>query len=77
MAATVDSAFSYTGLHTSVVIGTDGLALISYYAYNIANGILRVLHCGNPACNSGNTVTSVETAIVGQYSSRSAATGLG
>lgn len=69
LAATVDNAFSYTGLHTSVTIGADGLPLISYYAYNIANGILRVLHCGNPACNSGNTITAVETANVGQYAS--------
>lgn len=65
----VDSAYTYTGLHTSITFGADGLALISYFAYNIVNGILRVLHCGNPACDYGNSITSVEIAAVGEYSS--------
>jgi hypothetical protein len=56
------------GESSSVTIGSDGLGLISY-TYN--TGIdLRVLHCGNLMCNSGNTITSVDTAgLSGEFSS--------
>jgi hypothetical protein len=36
------------GAHTSVTIGADGLALISYYDKN--NGDLKVAHCSNTFC---------------------------
>ena len=36
------------GQHSSVTIGTDGLALISYY--DATNGDLKVAHCSNPIC---------------------------
>ncbi len=52
------------GSDTSIIIGADGLGLIAYY--DVANTALKVLHCGNLACNSGNTITSVDSAgIVG------------
>jgi hypothetical protein len=55
-AATVDSA-GIVGTYTSITYGADGLGLISYY--DATNGDLKVLHCGNAACNSGNTATAV------------------
>jgi len=64
-ATTVDSAF-FVGTDTSITIGADGLGLISYY--DSTNGDLKVLHCGNVACNSGNTATTVDSAgFVGDY----------
>ena len=46
------------GSDTSITIGSDGLGLISYY--DVANGDLKVLHCGNLVCNSGNSVATVD-----------------
>ena len=46
------------GSDTSITIGADGLGLISYY--DVANGDLKVVHCGNLVCNSGNLVTTVD-----------------
>ena len=57
---TIVDASSGVGEDTSVTIGADGLPLISYYDHT--NGDLKVAHCGNPTCGSGNTVTSVDTA---------------
>lgn len=42
-----DSAFG-VGLHTSIVTGADGFALISYY--DAKNGDLKVAHCADRAC---------------------------
>jgi hypothetical protein len=57
-----------TGLYTSIAIGTDGFPIISEYD-DIA-GDLRVTHCGNAACSSGNTNTAVDTTVyVGLYTS--------
>jgi len=38
------------GLYTSIIIGTDGLPLISYHDATVGNGILWVAHCGNVLC---------------------------
>ena len=49
-----------------MTIGTDGLALISYY--DATNDDLKVAHCSNVACTSA-TLTTVDSAgNVGQYS---------
>ncbi len=56
---TVDSAGD-VGWHTSVTIGADGLPLINYLDYTNTN--LKVLHCGNVTCSSGNTITTVDSA---------------
>ena len=67
-ATIVDSA-GIVGSYSSVTIGADGLGLISYYDGS-PNGNLKVLHCGNLVCNSGNISTTVDSAgNVGQYTS--------
>jgi hypothetical protein len=54
--------------YTSITIGTDGLPIISYYDYT--NGDLKVAKCGNVACSSGNTITTIDSGgNVGLYSS--------
>ncbi len=49
------------GQYTSITIGADGLPLVSYYD-NGANDDLKVLHCGDTTCSSGNTITTVDSA---------------
>jgi hypothetical protein len=73
---TVDSAYD-VGYFSSITIGADGLGLISYYDENYDD--LKVLHCGNAACDSGNTFTTVDSAgQVGMYTSiTNGAEGLG
>jgi hypothetical protein len=64
---TVDST-GVVGQYTSITIGADSLPVISYYNYT--NGYLKVAHCGNAACSSGNALTTVDNAgNVGQYTS--------
>jgi hypothetical protein len=50
------------GLYTSIAIGTDGFPVISHTHVYPAGNSLRVTHCGNAACSSGNTSTTVDTA---------------
>jgi hypothetical protein len=59
----------YVGLYSSITIGSDGLPVISYFD-SYPNYNLKVVKCGNAACSSGNTITSVDTTdYVGEYSS--------
>ena len=44
---------------TSVTLGASGNPLIAYW--DTANSALKVLHCGNAACSSGNTIASPVT----------------
>jgi PKD repeat protein len=63
----VDSS-GYVGQYTSIAIGADGLPVISYW--DGTNGDLKVAHCGDASCSSGNTITPVDTAgTVGWYTS--------
>jgi hypothetical protein len=57
------------GLYTSITIGADGLPVISYYDSNSGN--LKVAHCGDADCATGNTVRTVDSAgaDVGSYTS--------
>ena len=69
VSTTVDSTGD-VGQYTSIRIGTDGLGLISYYEVGKNNNTLKVLHCGNTICNSGNTSTTVDNSgNAGMYSS--------
>jgi PKD repeat protein len=64
---TVDSAGS-VGTFTSIAIGADGVPVISYM--DSTNLDLKVAHCGNASCSSGNTITTVDsTGDTGRYTS--------
>lgn len=65
---TVDSPYD-VGSYSSIAIGIDGLPVISYYDGSPHND-LKVLHCGNLTCTSGNTSATVDmVGDVGMYSS--------
>ena len=54
---------------TSIIIGTDGFPLISYY--DTTNGDLKVIHCENLICSNPNfTITTLDSSgDVGFYTS--------
>lgn len=54
----VDSAGD-TGHNSSLTMGADGMAVISYF--DNTNGDLKVAHCGNAACSTLNTTVVVDT----------------
>jgi hypothetical protein len=55
------------GAYSSLAIGADGLAVISYY--DAANRTLKVTHCGNVACTAGNVSTRADDhSLVGGHS---------
>ncbi len=56
------------GLWTSIAIGVDGFAVISYY--DSSNFILKIAQCNNLSCTS-NTVVGIDQTFdhFGQYSS--------
>lgn len=56
---TVDSTGS-TGYYPSIAIGSDNLPIVSYY--DLSNDLLKVAHCGNNTCTSGNTITVIGSA---------------
>ena len=64
---TLDSA-SNGGLYTSIVIGTDGNPVMSYY--DSSNGDLKVVKCSNTSCSSSNTIVTLDsTGNVGSFTS--------
>jgi hypothetical protein len=64
---TVDSS-GQVGTYTSIMIGTDGVPLISYY--DVTNGNLKVLKCSTASCSGSNVITTVDSAgDAGTYSS--------
>ncbi len=64
---TLDSAGDVGG-GSSITIGADGFPVISYF--DATNADLKVAHCGNAACSSGNTITTVDsTDVVGKGNS--------
>lgn len=53
---------------TSVAVPSDGLPIVSYF--DAVGKNLKVLKCGNAACTSGNTSTTIDApGYVGTYSS--------
>lgn len=67
VSTTMDAAVG-RAFYTSMVIGPDGLPLISYHEPNTTT--LRVLKCGNATCTAGNTMsTADDTPGSGWYSS--------
>jgi predicted regulator of Ras-like GTPase activity (Roadblock/LC7/MglB family) len=58
MSTTVDDQTDNVAVYTSIAIGADGLPVISHQ--NITKFALRVTHCGNAACTSGNVSTTVD-----------------
>ncbi len=65
---TLDAA-NTVGRFTDIAIGADNVPVISYH--DTTNGDLKVIKCGNAACSSGNTTTTVDSSstIVGTYTS--------
>ena len=63
--AAVDSA--YVGGITSITLGADGLPVVAYM--DPVRGELKISHCGNTACSSGNTVNTVDGGGGFQYAS--------
>lgn len=64
---TVDSTGD-VGSFTSIALGSDGFPVISYY--DGTNSSLKVAHCGDTSCASGNALTTVESSgLIGRYTS--------
>jgi hypothetical protein len=56
------------GQHSSVRLDSGGNPVVSYY--DVTSATLKVLHCGDPTCSTGNSTTAPDPARgVGQYSS--------
>jgi hypothetical protein len=70
VSTTVDDPVNYVGFDTSIAVGSDGLPIVSYRDVN--GGSLRVTHCGNLACTTGNLTTTVDdpaSGVVGAFTS--------
>jgi hypothetical protein len=73
VATSVDTGPANVGSDTSVAIGTDGLPVVSYV--DVTNGDLKILHCGDAACTSGNETNVGDPGPVGADTDTSIAIG--
>ncbi len=65
---TVDDPANNVGVHTSLALGTDGLAVISHL--DLTANALRVTRCNDVACTSATSATVDDPAnVVGFFSS--------
>jgi hypothetical protein len=64
---TVDDTGDDVGKYSSLAIGNDGFAVISYYNTSIAR--FQVAKCANAACSGARHVSVSSTAHEGEYSS--------
>jgi hypothetical protein len=53
-------AQGFTGLGTSIALDGSGNPVVSYV---LVGGSLRLLHCGNPTCTSGNSIATVDSNV--------------
>jgi hypothetical protein len=53
-------AEGFTGLGTSIALDVSGNPVVSYV---LVGGSLRLLHCGNPTCTSGNSIATVDSNV--------------
>lgn len=74
VATGVDTGAPNVGTDASIAIGTDGLPLVSYV--DVTNADLKVLHCGNAACTSGNQARVADPGPVGSATDTSLAIGV-
>jgi len=66
--ANITNSTSNVNYETSITVAPDGLPVISYY--DNSNTALKLIKCGNLACNSGNTTRTIDNnQDTGRYSS--------
>jgi predicted regulator of Ras-like GTPase activity (Roadblock/LC7/MglB family) len=58
---TVDDPIGQVGGYTSIAIGSDGLPIIAHHDATVEG--LRVTHCGNITCTSGNQSRTIDDAV--------------
>jgi len=65
---TTADASSNVGRYPSLLFDNSGNPVVSYL--DLTNGKLKILHCGNASCSTGNSIASVGSGgIVGYFSS--------
>jgi predicted regulator of Ras-like GTPase activity (Roadblock/LC7/MglB family) len=69
----IDTGPANVGTDTSIAVGDDGLPIVSYV--DATNADLKILHCGNAACTSGNALNVGDAGPVGSATDTSLAIG--